>query len=264
MAGSIRNGARQHSRRAHLRDRGARRCLAHRIGALLWNFWHLRGHQQEGRRWYEQILALPAGSRRWTTRIACAGGRDRLGAGSLRRGRAAVRAGAGGGATARRAAFGGAIVDSLANTAYGQGNFDEASRLYLRRSPFTKPRMTGEVWPAATTTWATSASTSIISMTPKPSTAGPRYPPGAGRPARRIGRAREHRHGRPVPGRVRAVRPDLPGRSGRDAGDRRRARHRERHFPTSAWPSSSSVISTRPGRTACRRSRSWSESALSA
>jgi predicted ATPase/class 3 adenylate cyclase len=35
-----------------------------RLVAVLWRFWHLHGHLDEGRRWAEEMLALPASSRR--------------------------------------------------------------------------------------------------------------------------------------------------------------------------------------------------------
>jgi predicted ATPase/class 3 adenylate cyclase len=45
--------------------------------SALWRFWHLRGHLVEGRRWLEEILAMPSGQRRNGHRskaLAAAGG----------------------------------------------------------------------------------------------------------------------------------------------------------------------------------------------
>jgi predicted ATPase/class 3 adenylate cyclase len=39
-----------------------------RLVASLWRFWHLRGHLAEGRRWAEEVLALPAASERTAER----------------------------------------------------------------------------------------------------------------------------------------------------------------------------------------------------
>jgi predicted ATPase/DNA-binding CsgD family transcriptional regulator/Tfp pilus assembly protein PilF len=38
---------------------GAEPEIGYRLGAKLWRFWWMRGHLTEGRRWLEQILALP-------------------------------------------------------------------------------------------------------------------------------------------------------------------------------------------------------------
>jgi predicted ATPase/DNA-binding CsgD family transcriptional regulator len=105
--------------------------LAHRIGALLWNFWHLRGHQQEGRRWYELILALPAGEPtldyayclRGAGEIASEQGRFAEAARLYEEALAIVR-------PLGEKRLEAQIIGPLANTAFGQGNFDEASRLY--------------------------------------------------------------------------------------------------------------------------------------
>jgi predicted ATPase/class 3 adenylate cyclase len=39
-----------------------------RLVAALWRFWHLHGHLAEGRRWAEEVLALPGSSARTTSR----------------------------------------------------------------------------------------------------------------------------------------------------------------------------------------------------
>jgi tetratricopeptide (TPR) repeat protein len=39
-----------------------------RLVAALWRFWHIHGHLDEGRRWAEEVLALPASSRRTAER----------------------------------------------------------------------------------------------------------------------------------------------------------------------------------------------------
>jgi predicted ATPase/DNA-binding CsgD family transcriptional regulator len=104
---------------------------AHRIGALLWNFWHLRGHQQEGRRWYEQILALPAGEPtkdyayclRGAGEIASEQGRFAEAVQLYEEALAIVR-------PLGEKRLEAQIIGSLANADYGQGNFAEASRLY--------------------------------------------------------------------------------------------------------------------------------------
>src|SRR6476469_6399963 len=104
--------------------------LAHRIGALLWNFWHLRGHQQEGRRWYEQILALPGGEPtkdyayclRGAGEIASEQGRFAEAAQLYEEALEIVR-------PLGEKRLEAKIIGPLANAAYGQGHFDKASRL---------------------------------------------------------------------------------------------------------------------------------------
>jgi predicted ATPase/DNA-binding CsgD family transcriptional regulator/Tfp pilus assembly protein PilF len=105
--------------------------LAHRVAGLLWGFWSLRGHQQEGNRWYQRVLELPidvptvdyAHCLRGAAEIASEQGRFAEAMEHYERALAIARS------------FGDSrqerqITGAMANAAYGQGSFDEATRLH--------------------------------------------------------------------------------------------------------------------------------------
>ena len=106
-------------------------ALAHRLAGLTWSFWNLRGHQQEGKRWYQEILALPIE----TATIDyghCLRGAAEVAA---EQGRYAEATDLYGRAVEVARLFGDSrqeshIIGSMANVAYGQGSFDEATRLH--------------------------------------------------------------------------------------------------------------------------------------
>jgi predicted ATPase/DNA-binding CsgD family transcriptional regulator/Tfp pilus assembly protein PilF len=105
--------------------------LAHRIAGLLWGFWSLRGHQQEGNRWYQRVLELPIGQPtvdyahclRGAAEIATEQGRFAEATELYERALAIARS-YGDDRQERQ------ITGAMANAAYGQGNFDEATRLH--------------------------------------------------------------------------------------------------------------------------------------
>jgi predicted ATPase/DNA-binding CsgD family transcriptional regulator len=104
--------------------------LGQRIGGRLWRFWWIRGHMIEGHRWLEQILALPdeeRGIARGRATFSMAALAEELGDWGMAT--AGYREALEAGRAFDDVLLQGHALNSLANVAHMQGNYDESIRL---------------------------------------------------------------------------------------------------------------------------------------